>query len=50
MTTVYSLWNENGTPYDITDDTQVATSGTTFANQIQADYSGVMGTPGAHAG
>ena len=45
VTTVYQLWNENGTPYDTTDDTLVATSGTTFANQIQADYSGAMGTP-----
>ncbi len=49
VTTVYSLWNENGTPYDISDDTQVATSGTTFSNEIQADYSGVMGTP-SHTG
>ena len=49
VTTVYSLWNENGTPYDPSDDTQVATSGSTFANQIQADYSGVMGTP-SHSG
>jgi len=49
VTTVYQLWNENNTPYDLTDDTLVATSGTTFANEIQADYSGVMGTP-AHSG
>ncbi|HEY7024968.1 MAG TPA: pilus assembly protein TadG-related protein [Candidatus Limnocylindrales bacterium] len=49
VTTVYQLWNENNTPYDTTDDTLVATSGTTFANEIQADYSGVMGTP-SHSG
>ena len=49
VTTVYQLWNENNTPYDTTDDTLVATSGSTFANQVQADYSGVMGTP-AHSG
>ncbi len=49
VTTVFSLWSENGTPYDTSDDTQVATSGNTFANEIQADYSGVMGTPG-HSG
>jgi Flp pilus assembly protein TadG len=49
VTTLYTLWNENNTPYDTTDDTLVATSGTTFANQIQADYSGTMGTP-AHSG
>jgi hypothetical protein len=49
VTTVFSLWSENGTPYDTSDDTQVATSGTLFANEAQADYSGVMGTP-AHSG
>ena len=49
VTTVYQLWNENNTPYDTSDDTLVATSGSTFANEIQADYSGVMGTP-AHSG
>jgi Putative Flp pilus-assembly TadE/G-like len=49
VTTVYSLYNENGTPYDVSDDTLVATSGNLFANQIQADYSGVMGTP-SHSG
>ncbi len=49
VTTVYQLWNENGTPYDTTDDSLVATSGNTFANQIQADYSGTMGTP-SHSG
>ena len=46
VTTVFSLYNENGTPYNTGDDTLVATSGNTFANQIQADYSGAMGTPG----
>ena len=49
MTTVYQLWNENGTPYDTNDDTLVATSGSTFANEVQADYSGVMGSP-SHTG
>ena len=49
VTTLYTLWNENNTPYDTSDDTLAATSGSTFANEIQADYSGVMGTPG-HAG
>jgi len=49
VTTLYTLWNENNTPYDTSDDTLVASSGNTFANQIQADYSGVMGTP-AHSG
>ena len=49
VTTVYELYDEQGTPYDAGDDTLVATSGTTFSNKIQADYSGVMGTP-AHSG
>ncbi len=49
VTTVYSLWNENGTPYSTGDDTLVTTSGDLFAGKIQADYSGVMGTP-AHSG
>jgi hypothetical protein len=37
VTTIYSLYNENGTPYITTDDTLVATSGNLFANEIQAD-------------
>ncbi len=49
VTTVYQLWNENGTPYDTNDDLFVASSGSTFANERQADYSGVMGSP-AHTG
>jgi hypothetical protein len=46
VTTVFSLWNENGTAYTTVDDTQVATSGATFANQIGSDQSGNMGNPG----
>ena len=38
VTTIYSLYNENGTPYVTTDDTLVASSGNLFANKIQADY------------
>ena len=49
VTTLYTLWNENGTPYNTGDDTLVASSGNPFANEIQADYSGAMGTPG-HSG
>jgi Flp pilus assembly protein TadG len=37
ITTVYNLWNTNGTPYDITDDTMVATSGSLFANSNAVD-------------
>jgi Flp pilus assembly protein TadG len=45
VTTVYTLFNQNGTPYDIHDDTQVATSGNLFANENQSDQSGAMGSP-----
>ena len=45
VTTIYSLWDQNGTPYDISDDPQMATSDTLFAAKIQADYSGSFGTP-----
>ena len=37
VTTIYSLYDENGTPYVTTDDTLVASSGNLFANEIQAD-------------
>ncbi len=37
VTTLYSLYDENGTPYVTTDDTLVASSGNLFANEIQAD-------------
>ena len=40
-----SLYNINGTPFDTTDDIQVATSGNLFADKTQADYSGDYGTP-----
>ena len=39
VTTKYELWNENNTPYSFTDDTLVATTGSTFAGEVQADYS-----------
>ena len=37
VTTVFTLWNTRSTPYDTSDDTQVATSGTDFANENQVD-------------
>ena len=37
VTTIYSLYNENGTPYVTTDDTLVASSGNLFANNIMVD-------------
>ena len=45
VTTVYTLYDQNGTPYDIGDDIQMATSGNLFANEIQSDKSGDMGSP-----
>lgn len=49
VTTIFSLFDENGTPYNISDDISMGSSGALFANQIQADYSGAFGTPG-HGG
>jgi len=43
VTTTYVLYNENGTPYDPTDDTAMATSGGLFAGKVQADYSAALG-------
>ncbi len=44
VTTEFTLWNTRNTPFDTTDDFQVADSGTDFANENQVDkgtaYSG----------
>ncbi len=45
VSTVFSLWNTNGTPYTTADDTQVATSGSLFTNEDQSDQSGNYGSP-----
>jgi Flp pilus assembly protein TadG len=37
VTTVYNLLDMNGTPYDLTDDTLIATSGALFANSNAVD-------------
>ncbi len=37
VTTDFALWNTRNTPFDQTDDTLVASSGNTFANQNQVD-------------
>ena len=37
ITTVYNLWDTKGTPYDLSDDTLVATSGSLFANSNAVD-------------
>ncbi len=49
VTTNYKLYNINGTPFDTSDDIQVATSANLFADKTQADYSGDFGVP-SHAG
>ncbi|MDQ2952601.1 MAG: pilus assembly protein TadG-related protein [Chloroflexota bacterium] len=43
VTTEYTLWNTNGTPYDTTDDTIVATDGGLFSDQEGVDYSSAYG-------
>jgi hypothetical protein len=43
VTTQFTLWDMRGTPYDLTDDTVVATDGGLFTNQLQVDK-------GAYAG
>jgi hypothetical protein len=45
VTTVFTLWDENGTPYSTGDDIQKYTSGALFANQKQTDQGTSMGTP-----
>jgi hypothetical protein len=50
VSTYFSLYDENNTPYEWGDDTLVASSGTTFENQAQTDQSKsggnyVFGTP-----
>jgi len=50
VTTTYVLYNENGTPYDASDDSQVATSGNLFANKTQADYGAAMGADKSYGG
>jgi Flp pilus assembly protein TadG len=47
VTTVYTLWDTRGTPYNQADDVQKATSGTLFAGEQQRDHSGSYGDPGA---
>lgn len=44
VATYYNLWNTNGTPFLLTDDTLVWASGNTFANMRQVDQSGAHGS------
>jgi Flp pilus assembly protein TadG len=46
VTTVYTLWDQNGTPYDISDDTLKGSSGALFANEVQSDQTVAFGNPG----
>ncbi|TMG35426.1 MAG: hypothetical protein E6H94_08600 [Chloroflexi bacterium] len=41
ITTVYNLWDMNGTPYATSDDTLIATSGALFANSNAVDKGSV---------
>jgi Flp pilus assembly protein TadG len=50
VTTQYTLWNTNGTPYDTTDDTVVVTDGGLFTNQQGVDYSSAYGGNRAYGG
>jgi len=44
VSTYFTLYNENNTPYDWSDDTLMASSGTLFENQSQTDQSKSGGT------
>jgi Flp pilus assembly protein TadG len=53
VTTVYSLWDQNGTPYDISNDIFMGDSANLFANKIQVDYSASFNNvsyPNSHTG
>jgi Flp pilus assembly protein TadG len=43
VTTQFTLWNTNGTPYDTTDDTVVVTDGGLFTNLDGVDYGAAYG-------
>ncbi len=44
VSTYFNLYNQNGTPFLLTDDTLVWGSGGTFENERQVDESGLLGT------
>ena len=44
VSTYFNLWDDNNTPYDMTDDVLVWASGSTFENQKQVDESGANGS------
>ena len=50
VTTKYTLWNTSGTPYDITDDTVVASDGGLFDDQDGVDYTAAFGGNRAYGG
>jgi Flp pilus assembly protein TadG len=46
VSTYYSLYNTNNTPFTTADDSVVAQSGSLFQQEFQLDNSGTYGTPG----
>jgi len=50
VTTQYILWNTMGTPYDTTDDVQIADDGGLFTNQKQVDKGAAYGGNRAYGG
>ena len=45
VSTTFTLYDQHGTPFDTTDDIQIATSGGLFAAKSQSDQSGLFGNP-----
>jgi len=43
VSTYFTLWDENDTPYDWSDDSQIASSGSLFQSQVQTDQSKITG-------
>lgn len=50
VTTQYTLWNTNGTPYDTTDDISIATDGGLFTNLDGVDYTAAYGGDRTYGG
>jgi Flp pilus assembly protein TadG len=50
VTTEFKLWDMNGTPFSTTDDILIATPGSLFSNQKQADFSTAYGGDGNFGG
>jgi hypothetical protein len=50
VTTEFTLWNTQGTPYDTSDDTVISTDGGLFTNQQGVDYTSAYGGNRAYGG